>query len=296
MTDDLISRAAQARSEAMNAPADRPRERRNGTQGTGSPAEMRHIVRTIVARSASDGAVARIGGYASITETPYQMYDSFGPYNEVVSREAFTRTLATSPLVEFTVNHGEGGALPMAHTRNGTLTLSQDARGLAFEATVDPQRSDVNNLLLALARGDMSEASFKFRIDSGVWSPDFTEFRIQQVDLERGDVSSVNYGANPNAYSEARSAQDTRALDPEDVNQLTQALAWFAAVDLIVDQAQAAISAYLGVPNPDVDDEEMEETETETEPVPATIDGATGLALAQLPPAAAMSLLELLAM
>jgi hypothetical protein len=289
MTTDLLARAAELRAEAMSAPADRPRERRNASQGAGSPAEMRHIVRTVMTRSVDGEPVARIGGYASITETPYQMYDAFGPYNEVVSRDAFTRTLATNPLVEFTVNHGEGGALPMAHTRNGTLILSQDKTGLGFEATVDPRRSDVNNLLLALARGDMGEASFKFRIDAGVWSPDYTEFRIQQVDLERGDVSSVNFGANPNAYSEMRSVT-ARALDPQDVNQLTQALAWFAAIDLIVDQAQTALSEYLGVPNPDEDDE-MEETETE--PVN---DTETGAGLAQLPPQAAMSLLELLAM
>jgi phage head maturation protease len=292
MTDNIFALAAERRAEAMNAPADRPRERRMAN-GLGAPAEMRSIVRTIVTRSADDEPVARIGGYASITETPYQMYDAFGPYNEVVSRDAFTRTLSTKPMVEFTVNHGEGGALPMAHTRNGTLILNQDKTGLGFEATVDPRRSDVNNLLLALARGDMGEASFKFRIDSGVWSSDYSEFRIEQVDLERGDVSSVNFGANPHAYSQARSMTQ-RALDPQDVNMLTQALAWFSAIDLIVDQAQTALSEYLGVPNPDEDDEMSEPApDTDAEPV---LDETTGLALAKLPPAAAMSLLELLAM
>lgn len=266
---ELLERAAAARAAGMSALADRPRERRSAMQagvpsriagvqlGAGSlPAAMR--------ANAEQTAGTRVGGYASVTEQPYQMYDMFGPYNEVVSRGAFGKTLASAPLVEFTVNHGAGGALPMAHTRNGTLSLWEDETGLGYDADVDTARSDVMNLVLALARGDMAEASFKFHIDAGLWSPDYTEFRIAQVDLEHGDVSAVNFGASPFASSGLRSQlsglaeriAEKRALDAEDVNMLTQALAWFASVDLIVDQAQESLATYLGVANPD--DDELE--------------------------------------
>jgi HK97 family phage prohead protease len=224
-----------------------------------------------------------VGGYASVIEQPYEMYDMFGPYNEVVSRGAFGKTLASSPLVEFTVNHGAGGALPMAHTRNGTLQLWEDETGLGYDASVDTARSDVMNLVLALARGDMAEASFKFHIDAGLWSPDYTEFRIAQVDLDHGDVSAVNFGASPFASSGLRSQMEQlagrlaekRALDPEDVNMLTQALAWFASVDLIVDQAQESLASYLGVSNPDDD-------ELETPAEDAGERAASGMTFAQL--------------
>jgi hypothetical protein len=85
---------------------------------------------------------------------------------------------------------------------------------------------------------------------------------------------------------------DENALDHQvhEVEALVNAKQYLAAIDLIVDQAQTALSEYLGVPNPDEDDE-MEETETE--PVN---DTETGAGLAQLSPQAAMSLLELLAM
>jgi hypothetical protein len=39
--------------------------------------------------------------------------------------------------------------------------------------------------------------SFAFRIESGQWSPDYTEYRINRYDIHRGDVAIVGYGANP---------------------------------------------------------------------------------------------------
>lgn len=252
---------SQQRADHYRAPSSRPSQRRSAADAH-APAAVRVDLAHAIVRAATvneDGSVT-VGGMASITEQGYEMYDMFGSYTEVVSLDAFDRTLGNAPLVEFTLNHNRGGGLPMAHTRNGTLSLSAvkegDATGLAYEAQVDPTRTDVADMVKALQRGDLAEASFKFSITRGQWSPDYTEYRIDEVDLERGDVSAVNFGANPAATSMVRDAAATaRALDPEDVNQLTQALAKFAAIDNIVDEAQAALSAYLGVPNPDADDE-----------------------------------------
>lgn len=194
-----IREAAEARAAAVRQATDRPSQRRSALD-VASPAVVRGFISATEIRAAksSTGAdVMVVTGYASTTETPYEMYDAFGPYSEVVSRDAFDKTLAASPLVEFTVNHGAGGGLPMAHTRNDTLTLAVDEVGLRYTASVDPSRSDVANMLKALERGDLAESSFKFRIDAGQWSPDYTEFRINAVDINRGDVSAVNFGANP---------------------------------------------------------------------------------------------------
>jgi hypothetical protein len=51
------------------------------------------------------------------------------------------------------------------------------------------------------------EQSFMFRITSGQWSPDYTEYRINSFDLERGDVGPVTYGANPHTSVAARSGE-----------------------------------------------------------------------------------------
>lgn len=262
--------AARARRDGYRALADKPSKRRS-VETEDAPSAARSHLRviqgergdgqTVRATVNSDGTVT-VGGMASVTEQGYEMYDMFGPYNEVVSLDAFDKALSADPLVEFTLNHNRGGGLPMAHTRNGTLSLSTvkegDETGLAYRADVDPSRSDVADMVKALERGDLAEASFKFRIVRGQWSPDYTEYRIEEVDLERGDVSAVNFGANPLATSAVRSLDRTvRALDPEDVNMLTQAMALFTAIDNIVDEAQETLAAYLKVPNPDAD--EMQE-------------------------------------
>jgi hypothetical protein len=62
-----------------------------------------------------------VEGYASMAEKPYEMWDMFGPYNEVVSASAFDRTLAAKPMVVFRFNHG---GTAMATTANGRLELS----------------------------------------------------------------------------------------------------------------------------------------------------------------------------
>lgn len=214
--------AAEARSLAVASPAARPSQRRSLEDGgTGT---VRVSLTPECVRAAEDGSgTFTVAGVASVTETPYTMYDAFGPYSEVVSRDAFDKTLATQPLVEFTVNHGAGGGLPMAHTRNGTLVLTATERGLEFTATVDPSRSDVADMVKAMQRGDLAEASFKFRIDAGQWSPDYTEYRIDVVDLNRGDVSAVNFGANPHATSGLRAEHGPEAVVPDRAPDLVRA-------------------------------------------------------------------------
>lgn len=197
--------AAQARAAEVRAPADRPTQRRCAAPEDAPRGSLARLL-SPEERAKKGGDPSTVYGVASVVEQGYEMYDMFGPYTEVVARGAFDATLAASPLVEFTLNHGHGGGLPMAHTRNGTLSLGMTDEGLAFEANVDPTRTDVADMLKALQRGDLAEASFKFRIVRGQWSPDYMEYRIEEVDLDRGDVSAVNFGANPLATSAARSA------------------------------------------------------------------------------------------
>lgn len=191
-------RAAEARAAGARDVTARPSLRRHAewVDGT-SPAR---VARRFDVRDQGTGGPV-VASFASVTDTAYEMYDMFGPYTEVVSLTAFDATLAADPSVEFTLNHGAGGGLPMAHTRNGTLTLTAikdgETTGLWYEAQVDPTRGDVADMLKAMTRGDLAESSFKFRIDSGQWSPDWTEYHIQAVTLDRGDVSAVNFGANP---------------------------------------------------------------------------------------------------
>jgi HK97 family phage prohead protease len=198
---------AAKRQAGYPALASRPSERRAGEdfpRGYATSARCRVEARSIEPEERNGLTVVRVTGHASVTDTPYEMYDMFGPYTEQVVSGAFGKTLAASPTVEFALNHGRGGGASMARTTNGTLDLAEDETGLRYEAFVDPRRADVMDMLYALERGDLVEASFKFRIVRGSWSPDWTEYHIGETDLDGGDVSACNFGANPAATSGLR--------------------------------------------------------------------------------------------
>ena len=207
-------RDAGAARAAKAAPKDRPSKRRCAPERNAPPV-ARFGLGTVkmVARSSESNALLDFTGYATVTEQPYEMFDMFGPYTEVVSQAAPAIALQAQPDVQLVLNHG---GVPFARTKSGTLALSADATGLAVAATLDPRMPSVQDVRIALERGDLDEMSFKFSITSGQWSPDYTEFRINEFDIDRGDVSIVNYGANPYTSASLRSAALDLAAMPTD--------------------------------------------------------------------------------
>jgi len=146
-----------------------------------------------------------VEGYATVYERGYEMWDVHGPYTEIVSRGAANKTLEAGPDVVFLVNHS---GLAMARTvPAGTLELWTDEVGMGDRAWLNPGRTDVKDLVLNIEDGITTEQSFAFMIESGRWSPDFVEYRIDQFDVDRGDVSAVNYGANPHTPIGARARE-----------------------------------------------------------------------------------------
>ena len=166
-------------------------------------------------RSADDGTL-RIAGYASVTETPYEM----GFYREQISRGAFAKTLSENPDVQLLVNH-EG--LPLARTTNGSLVLREDERGLYYEATLDASDPDAQQLARKVAAGLMDQSSFAFRVTRQTWDDDYENRTIQEVSLDRGDVSVCNYGASPTTTVSMRSFVES--LSEEDVAELRKIVA-----------------------------------------------------------------------
>ncbi|MER7814077.1 HK97 family phage prohead protease [Streptomyces sp. NPDC096153] len=172
-------------------------------------------------RAKKAGGPTTIEGYASVTEQPFEMWDWLGPYSEVVRTGAFGKTLAENPQVQLLLNHG---GLSMAYTQAGTLRLAEDTTGLHMEADVNAKRSDVQDMLLALEDGDVDEMSFAFRVTRQQWSPDYDQRDILEVDLHRGDVSVVNFGANPATSVGAMRAADFDRLDEADARALLERL------------------------------------------------------------------------
>lgn len=151
-------------------------------------------------------------GYASVFDSPYDVWGgpSAGGFAETIDRKAFDVTLRGKPDVHLLINH-EG--MPLARTKSGTLKLSTDRTGLYVEADLDARDPDVQRLRSKMERGDMDEMSFAFRAIRQEWNGDETERRLTEVSIDRGDVSVVNYGANPATSTSLRSLLGALADD-----------------------------------------------------------------------------------
>jgi HK97 family phage prohead protease len=196
--------AALQRADAVRQRADRPSQRRDRE---GRQAVRAHLAGISLRAKAADGEPSMLSftGHASVTDEPYQMYDQFGPYTELVSSGAFDETLNRSDLdVPLVLGHDQ--MRRVARTTTGTLRLEMDDQGLLVDADLDPTDLDVQYIAPKLRSGLIDEMSFAFRITRGIWSPDYTEYRIDQVDIHRGDVAVVGYGANPFTDSGLRAA------------------------------------------------------------------------------------------
>ena len=160
-----------------------------------------------------DDNTLHLEGYASTFE-PYEMYG--GPANygwiEQLDKKAFDKTLREKPDLHLLINHA---GMPLARTKSGTLQLSTDNHGLKVRAQLDKRDPEVQALAVKMERGDMDEMSFAFRVKSQTWSstddfPDDPQAHrmINEVSLHKGDVSVVNWGANPTTHAEVLSAPD----------------------------------------------------------------------------------------
>jgi HK97 family phage prohead protease len=175
---------------------------------------QRRITAPFELRQDSNNGALTFRGVASTTDTPYDVYGG-APYGwtETVASGAFKRTLANSADVVFLVNH-EG--MSLARTKSGTMSLREDNRGLAVSANLDPNNSASRDLYSASKRGDVDEMSFAFRVVADEWTDaegnpasmmDGVNRRITEINLNKGDVSAVNYGANPTTSGGFREMQ-----------------------------------------------------------------------------------------
>lgn len=150
---------------------------------------------------AGDGDATTLDGYASVTGSAYSVRDFLGEYDETIEKGAFAKTLSERSDVRLLLNHD---GLPLARTSSGTMTLSEDDRGLHVSAQLDRRSNLTNDVAVAMERGDLTEMSFAFSATRQEWNQDYTQRTIREVKLY--DVSVVTYPANPATTAKLRSA------------------------------------------------------------------------------------------
>lgn len=211
MASTSIREAATARAAALGGSG---RQQRSGVPGV-APARLAGFpAPNMTAETVEkDGRqFIRFVGEAVVFNRFYEMWDIYGPYRERVAAGAADDTLAAHPDVAFLTNHR---GITMARTTNGTLDLSATRAAMPIVAWTNPERQDVRDLAAAVRDGNITEMSFAFTLadDGGEWNDDFTEYTINRFDIHRGDVSAVNYGANPYTSIAARSQEILSDLD-----------------------------------------------------------------------------------
>jgi len=178
--------------------------------------ERRVATGKVETRAKADGPKT-IGGYGALFNVETVIGDYF---SEQIAPGAFDDVLSAD--VRSLYNHDQNFVL--GRSSAGTLKLSVDDTGLAYEVTPPATRADV---LESVDRGDVTGSSFVFRVAEGgsVWSKPAEAgglpLRTITKFAELLDVGPVTFPAYDDTTAEARSA----AIVPEDMRPAPAAAA-----------------------------------------------------------------------
>lgn len=195
---------------------------------------------TMEMRAGDEGSgPATLRGYAAVFETLSAVIWGF---REKIAPGAFADGLAAGDDVRALWNHNTDYVL--GRTKNGTLSLSEDETGLAFELT-PPETQLARDLVASVARGDVDQMSFGFVVLEDDWSMDDNDqvirtlrkiklYEISPVTFPAYQATSVGlrgeelvYGIKPEIPAEVLRAQasagETGQAEPAQVRQALRA-------------------------------------------------------------------------
>lgn len=146
----------------------------------------------------------KLGGYAAVFD---QVTDLGRAGRELIARSAFTAALS-DPSTDVRALWNHDPQFLLGRQGAGTLRLSADERGLAYEVDL-PDTQYARDLYALAERGDLMGASFAF-------VPGETERRAGGVVVHTSvrrlvDVAPVTFPAYQSATTEARSRNDVAA-------------------------------------------------------------------------------------
>lgn len=172
----------------------------------------------IQVRANNAEGTARFSGYASVFNSRTAIGNPlrWGFYEEIAP-SAFSKTL-TEGDARMLIDHDS--YYVVSRSSAGTLTLSEDERGLAVDSALDTELSYVRDLQANLRNGNVSGMSFGFYVIKDEWNQEQVEIEgadpvqvdvriIREVRLI--EVSAVTFPAYPDTEAELKAV--ARALD-----------------------------------------------------------------------------------
>lgn len=147
---------------------------------------------------AEGGDAPVITGYAAVFN---ELSDNLGGFYERIEPGAFARSLESADVLALW-NHDLN--YPLGRTRSGTLSLSEDETGLAFEIQ-PPDTQYARDLLVSMGRGDIDQMSFGFTAIRDRWDQLGDQVVRTLLEVKLWDVSPVTMPAYPQTSASVRS-------------------------------------------------------------------------------------------
>ena len=167
--------------------------------------EIRNHMVPVEVRADGDSLVAY--GYAAKFNVTSQ---NLGGFVERIAPGTFTQTVQDAD-IRALYNHDAN--LLLGRNKAGTLRVSEDAVGLAYEIDL-PDTTVGRDLARLLERGDVSGSSFGFRVIEDDWGETDSGFPVRTLkSVALRDVGPVTFPAYVDADSAIRSLAVARNLD-----------------------------------------------------------------------------------
>jgi hypothetical protein len=128
----------------------------------------RRFTRGAECRAKGDDAKPGLEGYAAVFGQEYVLYEDSGMrWVETIKQGAFARVLKENQDVRCLFNHDPNKVL--ARSENGTLLMSEDKKGLSYDATLDSRTHVAQDVRCFVDRKDVTGCSFSFRVSKQAW-------------------------------------------------------------------------------------------------------------------------------
>jgi uncharacterized protein len=162
-------------------------------------------VRGFSVRATGDDSAFVLEGYAATFGT--RSAPIGGQFYEIIAPGAFSDALENNPDIHATVQHNFNTLL--GRTKNGSLTLEQDDKGLRFSIALDKNSSLHREVFNNVKSGLLDECSFSFNECVDTWEPATKECPLPTRTITKCGLFEIAAVALP-AYSgtsvDARSA------------------------------------------------------------------------------------------
>lgn len=183
----------------------------------------RRFVKGAEVRAAGSDEKPRIEGYGAVFNQEYVLWDSpTFRVVETVKPGTFARALREAQDVRGLFNHNPDNVL--GRTKNGTLRLVEDSRGLHFDNDLDSSTTIAQNVRSFVKRGDVTGCSFSFQVTKQTRTEEEdngkTTVRRQIEDVDLYDVGPVTFPAYEGTDVKARAIELRSWLSPAAAERL----------------------------------------------------------------------------